>query len=477
MCHNVAHYHTENGAWSHSQPADCRECNKVEFRAIPDTVPDILETTYSHPEDGEMPTKQVPDIGVDYGKFNHEQMKKTPYPDGLRNEGDQANKSDYAAAYDRELKVHLWDHMGRRGPWRPADMDKLFQDLIPQSTSPTDQKSDAEPPGEPKAAKAKSASNDATFVHLFGAPLFKVVSANWARLIVRRSFDLDLLEWRPPSGMTSATVEEIKSRRVAIGSHYRDIEASVEILSGLTQEERPITLLQKYGWLSDKTDPVGMLKLALFETGSSWNRARSNGFVAGLADKDSWEKIYYDFFELRASVKALARRADKIQDGIIGLIQVWGGEQSQALNWIAIGFSLLVIPFTIIGTLYNAGLRKESSIVDTAPLLPNHLRGLIGVTFSVAGALIGILLLAKWPIIPVLSWFASLRPGLEKWLRRQRTRVSLQRANVKGGFKARTGFGPKMQQATAGPRPAPSSTNGHQDRSARRVNGTSGLTV
>jgi hypothetical protein len=51
-----------------------------------------------------------------------------------------------------------------------------------------------------------------------------------------------------------------------------------------------------------------------------------HGFVSGLADNDSWKKHYYDFVELKASIEALSRRADKIQGGIIGLIQVWGGE-------------------------------------------------------------------------------------------------------------------------------------------------------
>jgi hypothetical protein len=92
--------------------------------------------------------------------------------------------------------------------------------------------------------------------------------------------------------------------------------------SGLIQEERPLTLIQKYHRLGK--DPTSMIKIALFETNSQWNRGRSD--VAKVAVNDSWEKIYCDFFEVKVSTEALSRRVDKIQDGIISLI-LGEGEQ------------------------------------------------------------------------------------------------------------------------------------------------------
>ena len=84
-----------------------------------------------------------------------------------------------------------------------------------------------------------------TFVHLFAAPLFKIVAANWARLIVRRSFDLDLLEWRPKERVTSRTIDEIKSRRITITHHQRDIKSSMEVLRALMLEERENEIQQE----------------------------------------------------------------------------------------------------------------------------------------------------------------------------------------------------------------------------------------
>ncbi|KFY24991.1 hypothetical protein V491_01938 [Pseudogymnoascus sp. VKM F-3775] len=86
------------------------------------------------------------------------------------------------------------------------------------------------------------------------------------------------------------------------------------------------------------------------------NMGRSNGLVKTQPKFDNWEKLYYDFIELRASTYALSRRADKIQDGIVGLVQVFGNEQSELLNYIVALFSLLIIPFTIVGAIYGANL-------------------------------------------------------------------------------------------------------------------------
>jgi hypothetical protein len=206
------------------------------------------------------------------------------------------------------------------------------------------------------------------FIHLFGAPLFKMVAANWARLIVRRSFDLDLLEWRPKQRMSSKTVEEIKSRRIAIIRHQRDISASVEILKSLMNEDRAKNVAERFQDLNtDQKALVITTQKASSEAKIDTNPVRSNGLVGDPVEEDSWESIFGDFHELKASMDALGQRADKIQDGIVGLIQIAETEQSDILNSIAITFSVLVVPFTIVGAIYSSGLTPDSN--DTNPRL------------------------------------------------------------------------------------------------------------
>jgi hypothetical protein len=199
-----------------------------------------------------------------------------------------------------------------------------------------------------------------TFVHLFGAPLFKMVAANWARLTVRRSFDLDLLEWRPKQRLTSHTIDEIKSRRVAIARHQRDINSSLEVLRALMLEERGQQVTQedcRQAKSASQTDRLTNAQiLALVEGMCSWNRGRSSGLVSAEMKDDAWESIFWDYFELKASMDALEKRADKIQDGLVGQIQVVGGETSGTLNTIAFLFSLILLPFSIVGSIYGANL-------------------------------------------------------------------------------------------------------------------------
>jgi hypothetical protein len=162
--------------------------------------------------------------------------------------------------------------------------------------------------------------------------------------------------------MTEKTVEEIKSRRIAITKHQRDIAASVEVLRSLTQEERYSNLIHMHD-IDDQTNPkthMDTLTLALMETNAEWNRGRSNGLVAEEAEDNSWERVFYDFFELQASMDALEQRADKIQDGIFGLLsvkllnhQIESQEKSDFLNAIFSFASVAVVPFTIVGGIFS----------------------------------------------------------------------------------------------------------------------------
>lgn len=91
----------------------------------------------------------------------------------------------------------------------------------------------------------------------------------------------------------------------------------------------------------------------------NWNRGRSNGLVAAESNDDSWQSIFWDYFELKASMDALEKRADKIQDGLTGLIQVVGGETASTLNVVGFMFSMIILPFTILATIYSSGLQNH----------------------------------------------------------------------------------------------------------------------
>jgi Mg2+ and Co2+ transporter CorA len=81
------------------------------------------------------------------------------------------------------------------------------------------------------------------------------------------------------------------------------------------------------------------------------------------ADEDSWSRIYFNFFELSASMDVLENRADKIQDRIVGLISVYNGEETaqsnmnaSILNKMAFVFSVILLPFSIVGPIFGAEL-------------------------------------------------------------------------------------------------------------------------
>lgn len=349
MCHKKTHFDKK----SHD-PLPENECKHVFFRGIPDPDP---TTHQNRKENGDERSNYRTSEGKAEGSFEEPLYAA---------EGRSGYKFRYAKAFDGKFKNHLREHLTQNGPWKPQD---------PQfDTHHHTNTTSAITPDQHCQRKISSATREkfdhAAFVHFFGVPLFRMVAANWARLVSRRSFELDLLEWRPPYRMNSETVEEIKSRRVAITRHQRDIDASVEVLRGLTQEERFQMLDQTYRGLSkdgtaqtnSANTQLDALTLALLEVSNAqWNRGRSNGLVADAADYDSWERVFFDFFELKASMDALEKRADKIQDGIVGLIQIWSGVQSQNLNIMVIFFTLFVFPFSIVGAIWSANLTKNPS--------------------------------------------------------------------------------------------------------------------
>ena len=295
---------------------------------------------------------------------------KGPFPDIEYKSDDTGWKRHYFNAFDWEFRRHLWNHL--------VECNGREQQILSGRE-------------EASGSQNKTATRTrllADFVHLFGAPLFIVVAANWARLVVRRSFDLDLLEWRPQKDIQAETVEEIKSRRVAITRHQRDISASLEILRGLTQEEQIASRVTRYGKnLPDSANAAERLKaftLAMIET-SEGNKGHSNYFVTDSNDVDSWEMLYSDFFELKASMDALEKRADKIQDGMLGLMNArlletqaklletqtklteqadTSKKQSEWLNYTAFTASVLLIPFTVVGTIFSINFTKGGPSKD-----------------------------------------------------------------------------------------------------------------
>ncbi|EXJ70155.1 uncharacterized protein A1O5_06223 [Cladophialophora psammophila CBS 110553] len=248
----------------------------------------------------------------------------------------QRQKQAFASAYDIVLKIQLKNcfNENRKRP-------KSKQTILKERFGPN---------GSDTSTNHKSKSTDVDkFIRIFAAPVFRLVSANWARLVVRRSFDLDLLEWRSSNCLRSTTVEEIKSRRVAITRHQRDINASIDILHSLAWGERHRDLEETHQSLP------------------SINLGRPNGFLKENEDPDSWWSIYWDFYELKQSMDALEKRATKIYDSLVGEIQVVSLENSescsrraQTLNRVAFLFTLILLPFTAVPAVYQTTKGKDA---------------------------------------------------------------------------------------------------------------------
>ena len=184
-------------------------------------------------------------------------------------------------------------------------------------------------------------SQEDKFIHLFAFPLFSMVSAYWSRLIIRRSFDLDLLEWRSARQLSSRTIEEIKSRRIAITRHQQHISTSLSTLRRLVLAENGRSPAES-------------------ESAPSWNICSANGLVPDDEDEDSWERIYGDYYELQSSVNALEARAAKIHDSIIGLLRVAMNERAEEssksqthLNLGGAVFAFLLLPFQMLGPFFK----------------------------------------------------------------------------------------------------------------------------
>lgn len=285
------------------------EYKPIKFKSIPGMTPSPSE--WNHFKDG-----------ADWKSFSRKR----------ENEGwESSEKQSYASAFDRIFRIHASKHFNdHKQKLEESHLDNVFllKDVEHRERNPYE---------------------ITNFVHLFALPVFSIVAANWARLIVRRSFDLDLLEWRPKERMNSRTIDEIKSRRVAITRHQRDLFASVEILRALMLEE----LGQKE---AGKDLFQATQRLAWAETSPEWNRGRGSGVVTEATREDSWQRIYWDFFELKSSMDALEKRADKIQDSMVGQIGVSDNENAGKLNSAVVFFSIVILPFSIVGTIFSTDL-------------------------------------------------------------------------------------------------------------------------
>jgi hypothetical protein len=90
-----------------------------------------------------------------------------------------------------------------------------------------------------------------------------------------------------------------------------------------------------------------------------WNQGRSNGLIARETSDDSWQSIFWDYFELKASMDGLEKRADKIQDGLTGLIRTVSGEKASVLNQAGFMFSIIILPFTVVASIYSSNLQNQ----------------------------------------------------------------------------------------------------------------------
>jgi hypothetical protein len=293
----------------------------------------------------------------------------------LREWETQKRKQSYATAYDMVLKLQLKERL--------EDRKNIRKKRARNANRPTRVQHSC-------ASEAKTSQFD-SFIRVFGSPLFRIVSANWARLVVRRSFDLDLLEWRSKEILSSITVDEIKSRRVAITRHLRDIRASLDILHALASAEK----------CKSPEDPL-----------PNTNIGRPNGFITTQREKDSWWNIYWDFFELRASLEALEKRADKIHDSMISMIAVFNMENNEKSNRhartlnIIVGFvSIILLPFTIVPAVF------QTLNIDYKGAGPNPTGRNFGIGMGTSAAAIILLVVAMGFSADIYGMDPLHRPG------------------------------------------------------------------
>ncbi|KAK1749746.1 hypothetical protein QBC47DRAFT_365808 [Echria macrotheca] len=357
ICSKSDHYRTnKDGRKSHFTASSTNEdCKQVYFRAVPDKVPGPKEVT--NPSSPKSKAHNMTQEQIRTQLLPKDRPEYAVFP-GRLNEG---FKRDYASAFDREFQLHVQD---------------LWEQLHPKK-KPTN-----------KDQPVNDGDADFNFVHLFGVPLFRLIASNWARLVERRSSDLDLLEWRPTDMTGIDTVQCIKSRRIAIARHQKDINTCLAMLRNLRQEERvrryrdelrryvhdgklPQDLLQGAPDLGDDKAhlvhgsdlhevKMETMRSRYQEDDTGYNKGLTNGLVGSEKDDSSWDAVYYDFFELKASIDALASRADKIQEGMLGLLSIRISESSSMLNSIGVFFSVIIIPWTVVGGLFSIDFDEYS---------------------------------------------------------------------------------------------------------------------
>lgn len=274
MCRNQAHLkkrvpvtgQPDITVPTHDGQKDRNKCKVVDFRSIPDTVPTMSDVTFTM--DNGVPLAQQ-DV---YGNASHL----------LR------HKWDYASAFHKEFMLHIEKHFGRR---------------------------------------PKNGGGVTDFVHFFGFPLFRIVAANWARLIHKRGLDLDMLEWRPHDHRDTKgsihTVEETKSRRGALVRHQKAITATLEMLRHLKQQEKAAHFQAEVARLGKpKLEDLEKIKVKYLDDDYQYNKGLSDGLSGEDADGDTWDALYYDFFELKSGVDALEKRADKLAESMVAMMNV-----------------------------------------------------------------------------------------------------------------------------------------------------------
>ncbi|KAK4445681.1 hypothetical protein QBC34DRAFT_441512 [Podospora aff. communis PSN243] len=360
VCHNSDHYHLDSkGKQCHTWPTP-DDCKPVDFRAVPDTVPQMSTVTKPSPEDRRRLHQRT--MPKDTGIY---------LPDEKGHRKKAGVKWDYARAFDREFRIQAQEF------WERIQYKKREDPTF------------------------RIENHDFSFVDLFGVPLFRIIASNWARLVERRTLDLRQLEWRPTRATGIDTVQGIKSRRIAIARHQKCINSCLAVLRNLRQEERVRRFKEELAAYKThhshrarqpegSADLIPVFDIEVIKStyidgdDHQYNKGLSNGLVGTEKDDEfTWDRVYYDFFELKASMDALANRADKIQEGIIGLLSIKISQNSSMLSWIGFVFSLVIIPFTIVCGLFSIDF-------DDGQGFP---KGRLQVGMAFLGAVLGVLLI------------------------------------------------------------------------------------
>jgi len=95
------------------------------------------------------------------------------------------------------------------------------------------------------------------------------------------------------------------------------------LLRYLKQQEKAVYFRAEVaGLLEPNFEELEKIKVKYLDDDYQYNKGLSDGLSGEDADGDTWDALYYDFFELKSGVDALEKRADKFAESMLAIMNV-----------------------------------------------------------------------------------------------------------------------------------------------------------